>query len=167
MKQKGAFTLIEVLLVVVLLGVVAGLAIPNFSNSYKSLVLQNTAGDLAHLMRYAQSRSVMRRAKVDLVFGSAFDEYWLEESLEANDTTGESGHQQISGRWGRKKAVPEQCQMRGEQQRVIFYPDGKMDAVEISVCRQKREEEQGDCVIVSTQWQQGQVVVLQKISEGF
>ncbi|MBU4333896.1 MAG: prepilin-type N-terminal cleavage/methylation domain-containing protein, partial [Candidatus Omnitrophica bacterium] len=50
-SKKSAFTLIEIILVVLLLSVIAGLTIPNFRNSFRKVKLQNSANNIAYLMR--------------------------------------------------------------------------------------------------------------------
>ena len=67
MRPRG-FTLVEILLVVMLIGLAAGLAVPNFSGSFSSLQLRETAENLGYLMRYAQSRAIIRRQPCRLEF---------------------------------------------------------------------------------------------------
>lgn len=150
------FSIIEVLLVVIILSVVAGLAIPNFSRSYHQFHLKNAADELAYVMRYAQSRAVTKNRQVRLEFDPEFSSYWITEGvdsvLESDDT---QGFQKISGRFGKVFRIPDDLSIEGEASAVTFYPDGRIDRQRFSLCNEKR------CFMVSTKEQRGHVRIFQ------
>ena len=79
--DKGAgFTLIEVILVVLILSVIAGLTIPRFSSTYNRFILQKSVEDLAYIMRYAQSRAITKNRVIRLEFDSTLSQYWLTQA---------------------------------------------------------------------------------------
>ena len=122
-KQDG-FTFVEILLVVVLLGVVAGLSVPHFSQSYKTLQVQNVADHIAYLMRYAQSRAIMKNGFVRLVFNASSHTYWLEQAQASGDEA-EMYYERIPGRWGRVFSFDPGMELSAESSFVVCYPDGK------------------------------------------
>ena len=157
------FTLVEILLVVLLLGVVAGLSIPNFSRAYQTLRVRSVAGRMESLMRYAQARAVMSRLPVRLVFDPAGERFWLEQWTRArDDSDDQEGFQPVPGRWGQVFSIPESIRLvdpPGEP--LLFLADGQISAGEVGVCSGKETGDDG-CLVLSTRWQYGQVTILIK-----
>lgn len=145
---RAAFTMIELLLVVLILSVIAALAVPNFSHSYAKIQLRNNVYDIANLMRYAQSRAVIRNKTMRLQIDLTTKKYWIEEQVE-------DGFQSFSGRMGGKYSVISGASIEQEHDHILFYPDGRIEKVYITVCRQE------NCYTISTKEQRGFVHVLQ------
>lgn len=148
-----AFTLIEILVVIILLGVVAGLAVPNFNSTYEKFLLGETAKDLSFFMRYAQNRAVMKSQNHRLVFDLQDSKYWLEE--QENDTDNLSQEEVfagISGRFGRIFKIPEGIFLETEKTHIFFYPDGKIDKARIYLSDKKK-----NYLTISTYEQDGYV----------
>jgi prepilin-type N-terminal cleavage/methylation domain-containing protein len=57
--HKKAFTLLELLLVVTILGVMVAVAAPSFSRNLAGFRVESAAYTLAHWMQYAQEKAVM------------------------------------------------------------------------------------------------------------
>lgn len=66
-----AFTLIEVLLVVVVMGIVVGIAMPSFVSSIQGQRLSSAARTLATVARYARSMAVLKQSDLSLTFNLA------------------------------------------------------------------------------------------------
>ncbi len=64
----GGFTLVELLLVLVLLGVVVGIAMPYFVHSIRGNRLRVAGRTLVTVSRYARSMAVLKQAEVSLTF---------------------------------------------------------------------------------------------------
>lgn len=79
--RKG-FTLIEMVIVLVLVGIMAALAIPRFASFY-SIKLDGCMKKVATDIRYSQQMAVSRHANTRLVFNVAGDTYTAEEQLSA------------------------------------------------------------------------------------
>lgn len=62
-RYKG-FTLIELMIVIVLLGIVAAIAVPNFTDFIRKNEVQAKADELTQLLQYARSHAVSSRALV-------------------------------------------------------------------------------------------------------
>ena len=139
-----AFTLVEVILVMLVLGVIAALAVPNFGSSYKNLQLNQAVDQFAYLMRYAQSRAIAKgdvvRLEIDLSAGS----YWLTEK-----------ENPIQGRYGKHKRLSLGFKVEVDEGHVVdFYPDGQIEKQNIIICFHEK------CKTISTQIQRGVVHIL-------
>ena len=126
------FTLIELLIVISILGLMAGLAVPNFGNTYSNFQLSETAKNISFLMNYAQSRAVIKGQKHQLIFKEDNSQYWLEEEISDNgEENAEGNFRQIAGRFGRVFDVPEGITIESENPSIRFYPNGKIDKIRI------------------------------------
>lgn len=160
LRSRG-FTLLETMLVVIILAVLAGAAIPNFSQTYRQLRLKKTAEDLANLMRYAQGRAVTKGIPLRLEFDSAGRMCGLtqaepageDEIVEAAD---QHNFQRIAGGMGRKRKTPDGLRIVAEKPQIYFYPDGRIDKAFIYVCR---TENSSACHTISTREQRGYVKI--------
>lgn len=149
------FTLVEILLVILILGILAGAALPRFSRTYQQLQWQKATEDLRDLMRYAQSRAVTRSCPVRLEFNEDHLSYWLTQRSCGGEDEAQETFTRFPGRLGGTFAVPEAVTITPEAPQVVFYLDGQMDKTEISVCGG------GRCRIVSTKEQRGYVWILE------
>lgn len=145
--RDGGFTLVEMLLVVVLLGVIAGLTVPSFKKSFSGIELKNQTQDLVYLMRYAQSRSVTKRINVRLNLDMNGRKYFLTESDEENP----QNYSPVKGRMGEPQALSSKLQLESKDLKIDFYPDGTIDKTQIRICLDR------ECNVVSTQEQRGNV----------
>lgn len=66
--HKHGFTLIELLLVVLIAGLVVGMAVPRFVESYKGARLRNSVRTVVRLHRFARSESVLNQQEGALLF---------------------------------------------------------------------------------------------------
>lgn len=65
---RGGFTLVELLLVLVLLGIIIGISMPYFVHSIRGNRLRVAGRTLVTVSRYARSMSVLKQAEVALTF---------------------------------------------------------------------------------------------------
>ncbi len=66
-RQQG-FTLMELVMVITLMGVMMGMAIPSFRNLMSSQELKNAAQGISNIIRYARSEAIQRSAQTKVVF---------------------------------------------------------------------------------------------------
>ncbi|MCA9402158.1 MAG: GspH/FimT family pseudopilin [Candidatus Omnitrophica bacterium] len=147
-----AFTLVEIILVLLILTVIAGLSAPSLSKSLTKHQFDKTADQLINLMRYAQSRAITRSRPVRLEFNSGLTEFWLTEVRSTDPAVEESNEfERLPGRMGVARRVPAELAVRIDAHisGLTFYPDGRMDKAELAVCKEKR------CKIISTRIQRG------------
>jgi len=155
-----AFTLIEILLVIVILTIIGGLAIPNLSQTFSRVQLNQTANDMAYLMRYAQSRAIIQRFTCQFILDAENKRYWITQQNSPAQEDSDSSESQpsfkkISGRLGRTLGIPLDIQVQAENPTMQFYPDGRIDKDSFQLCLKHR------CVTVSTKEKSGYVRVLE------
>ncbi|MGX1113857.1 type IV fimbrial biogenesis protein FimT [Pseudoalteromonas sp. MBR-15] len=67
MRRKAGFTLIELMVVLVIIGIMASLAFPSFSQQILQDRVVTTANQLNSVYKYARSEAVKRERKINLV----------------------------------------------------------------------------------------------------
>ena len=136
----------------ILLGVTAGLALPNFSETYGKIVFQKSVADLAGAMRYAQARAVSHKRAQEIQFDVSEQSYWLMQRSEDSSELSEV-YEPVETRLGRKNKIPEQIKLDAQNRSIRFYTDGTMDKTRLYLTHRDQT------MTISTQEQQGQVRV--------
>ena len=138
-KKKGppnrAFTLLEAVVVLFLIGILIGLSVPRFSSVTQDLRLANSARNLAKLLTYAQQRAVVERVSYQAVFDVQGASYWL---VRLEQGEGEASVFRIEGRYGKIVTLPPGIEFRFPAQPILFYPDGNSDPFSIELSAQGR-----------------------------
>ncbi len=138
-KNNSAFSLIEILVVVIIVGIVVALAAPNFTKSYSRFQLHKTADDLLNISRWAQAMAMGRQRIYALAFSDENHAYRIECSTlnEESNTEADSGEETVfepvNGLLGRKHVIPAGVSLDMQQEHIAFYPDGTMDPVNIQL----------------------------------
>jgi len=161
-RRQTGFTLVELILVVFILSIIAGLTMPNFSHMYEGIQLKKAAEDLAYMMRYAQSRAIIKNKELRLEFDSAQSKFWLtqeSESSRADSQPEGRAFKKVSGRLGQIRTLPQKIIFNTGSPTVSFYPDGRVDQVSVSMCLKEH------CFIVSTKEQRGRVRLFETTQE--
>ncbi len=153
---KKAFSLIELLIVVIILSLVIGLAIPNLSKGRTAVELKQTAKDIAYVMQYAQQRSVIDGKIYQLKFNEEGSRYWLMiEDLSSGENLFEKKFKRFTGRLSKISNISNNISVILPADVVQFYPNGLSDRVEIKVSDGK------NTIVVSTEKQRGSVYVFE------
>lgn len=133
---QTAFTLIELILVVVLLGVLVGLSTPLFKKSFSNLQLRNSAEKLAGLINYAQESAVVEKKDYCLNFEFNQGRFWLNRCSLADY---EYVCLPVEGKYGKvfqlglsQKFITEDKEDLN-QSRLCFYPDGSNKNSELKI----------------------------------
>ena len=148
------FTMIEILLVVVILGVISVISIPNFSQAHKNMVLKKQAEDISYLMRYAQSRAIVKGKHIQFKFNNEFSSYrLLEEEGDVHYIEDMEFHP-FPSRLSRVRKIKNNINVQSDVSSIMFYPDGKIERVNFDVCNKRK------CFILTTKVQRGSVRML-------
>ncbi len=67
-RRAAAFTMLELLVVVVIAGLMAALAVPSFVRGYQSARIRTSARSVVMAHRYARGQAVLRQQPVVLIF---------------------------------------------------------------------------------------------------
>ena len=155
--NKKGFTLIEILLVLVILGIIAGLSIPNLSRTYHTMLLNRATNDLASLIRYAQSRAIIQQQVFQLSLDSQMKQYFLKKAdMNSPDKKLPMHFFPVAGRLGRAFEIPQEIQILAQNSTIDFQPDGKIGKINWSLC------DKDHCLSISTKEQSGYVQVFEE-----
>lgn len=149
-NHPPGFTLIELLLVIVLMGVLTVMTTVQFGPRTNHLRLSSAAGELADLMKYAQSRAVLSGERLAIRAdeeGFIFRLVKCEEDLPGPKRAAK-GEEVLEFR-----RIPDNFSVELSQPDMVFEPDGQIDRVSIRMCLQK------ECALISTRHQRGAVNV--------
>lgn len=154
-RRTTAFTLVEILIAIVIVSIMAAVAVPNVGRQYDDFVLRQSAQDMAYLIRYGQSRAVMKglphRVNVDKQTGK----YWLTYNLSKDAVRSPQVMEPVPGRMGRVFRVPPEIRIESDFTKIELTPDGGIEKVKFVVCAKDQ------CLTISTQKQRGYVHVQQ------
>lgn len=145
-KQNNGFTLIEMLLVVLIVGIVLALSAPNFSKGYSRFQLKNTADDLLSMSRWAQAMAIGQERSYALSFSFDRHSYDLESATVNEESGEENGFEPVKGNLGRMHKIPDTIHLDTDKDRIRFYPDGTIDEATIQLNSPEQKE-----VLSSTQ----------------
>jgi Tfp pilus assembly protein FimT len=117
-----------VLVVLLILMVLVGVAVPQFGRTFRHLQLQVFAADVANLLTYASRRAVAGDEVLRVHFDVDGRRYWL---AQADPASPEGTFQRVSGKFGRVSSVPGSITLTASARDVTFYPDGRADRFEM------------------------------------
>jgi|GEM_PF-1975627 len=150
--QNKAFTLIELLLVLIILGVIAGMTAPFFGESYNLMALRGASDDAANLMRYAQSQAGLRGLTYQMIFSGDPGTYQLRRASTAKWQKQEI-FENIPAASGRAIKLPAGITLTSEKNNMKFFPDGSIEKNRVTFSNGKKSS------VVSTYEQRGYVFV--------
>lgn len=79
MRRKQGFTLIELIVVLVVMGIIAGVAVPRFTGSFDSIRFRKTMNELVYFLREARIRAMSNAEAVNVVFNLHGGYCWSED----------------------------------------------------------------------------------------
>src|SRR3990167_2074243 len=68
MQKKQGFTLIELIIVLVIMGIIAGVAVPRFTGSLDSIRFRKTMNELVYFLREARIKAMSSSEATNVVF---------------------------------------------------------------------------------------------------
>ena len=154
--ERRAFTLIEIMIVVLLIGVLTAVIVPEMKGSYKGELLRSTSRELISVFQVASSRSIsfnrQHRVRIDRKTGKYFIEKLVrqrdgETFVPLRDIPGGEGELDTritvevhpsgenlstsSAEIEPVSAASEAPESPGTDQTIAFYPDGTADRADV------------------------------------
>jgi prepilin-type N-terminal cleavage/methylation domain-containing protein len=133
MKPNNAFTLIEILLVVIIIGIVLALSAPNFSKGFSRFQLNKTADDLLNCSRWAQAMAIGQQRTIALSFSHDHRSYSLTRIQINEESDDQQSFEPVNGSLGRMHSIPEEIDLDTKNDNINFYPDGTIDPATIQL----------------------------------
>jgi Tfp pilus assembly protein FimT len=118
---KRSFTFIELLFVVILIGVLIGVSLPNLKKAFNNLELNSFSSQLQTFINYLDERAVVEGKIIYLYIDN--DQKWCLARFKEEQTT------------LKKYTIPARIQigLDNREDKIAFYPDGTIDKVDIEL----------------------------------
>lgn len=132
LKENKAFTLLELLLVVIIMGVLVGLTIPNVKNSFTNIQLSDKCKDIIALIRYGQQQAILNHRNYRLNLKIDKGQYWL--TIQKDPVLTPEIYQRLKTSIGKIHTLPRHTQIKEitpTANYITFYPSGDLDQVQI------------------------------------
>ncbi len=150
LKFRRAFTLIEMVVVIVLISIMAAMIIPEMKGSFNDALLRSTGRDLVNVFSFASSRAVGLGQCYRVRFDAPNGRYAVERQIHGGTGTDFVPLKDVSGAEGRLDShiavaisAPEESSSGNDlspgpaaqslPDAISFYPDGTADAAEIQL----------------------------------
>lgn len=138
--SHNAFTLLELLMVVLIIAASASVALPNFSRFVKNVEFNTAAEGLVSNIRFGQLRALTQGKGVQVRIQASG--YWLEEERfmdhgPVSDPL-KPVFERLKGRHGRISRFPDGVILRSSEAVVSLSPDGRIRSPKIELCRQQK-----------------------------
>jgi|TARA_E500000178_G_scaffold318162_1_gene339296 prepilin-type N-terminal cleavage/methylation domain-containing protein len=132
-NTTSGFTLIEVILVLVVIVIIAGIALPNLSGSYGNAKLRSAASNIERLARYARGMAILREQHLTMVIDTEKRLIYIgaEKEKTSDESDGELD-QDILTRLGYIDVEPSEIDIAIEKEVSRSLPEGlNVESVEI------------------------------------
>ena len=128
LPRQKAFSILELLVVVVVLGIIIGISLPRFRNSYNNLVFNNFTQNLISRMHFLQERATVEQCMYRIVFDPLNNKFTIGAREED-----QSEFTSVKDRLGRSISIPSQISIEMAEPLVIFYPDGRIKGKDFAI----------------------------------
>lgn len=137
------YTFIEVFIVIIIIGILVGISLPNLKRSFNELQINSFTRQLQGFMNYLHERSIVEGKIIYLDIDKENKEYWAK----------------IKEAEGRLKTYPIpqgidielNKKVDSENKEIIFYPDGTIDKVTVRISNRDKQ------IILTTEGSFGKV----------
>jgi type II secretion system protein H len=150
---RQGFSFLEILLVVVITGLLAGMALPRMRAAGAAWTLRQTAQELAATLRYARGRAVLHHARVRWDSNPRTRSFKLAQAP-VTAVSSDKGYRRIAHALAGPRPFPAGIRVDARPGAITFYPDGTMDPGRIELCHQDQ------CYTVSTRGPDNRIRVL-------
>lgn len=141
-RGRGGFTLIELIVVLVILGVVVRVALPRLEGAFSDRYLRSSARRLVGMIRWTQSQAALGGREYWLYYDLDKGEYWMagkgEENLEGAE--GKRRRHLLEGVRFQHIITRSQGRVSGGIASSWFSPQGWVEGTSIHLQNEKGEE---------------------------
>lgn len=131
-KASKGFSLIELSLVIIIIGIALALAVPNFSKGYDRFLLNNTADDLLRMSRWAQAMAIGQGRIYALFFSHGQHAYAIRRAR-TNEMDDQDSFEPVKGMIGHEHELALGIELDSGLNQIDFYPDGTIDPTKIQL----------------------------------
>ncbi len=180
---NGGFSLIELVVVILLLGIMTAFAVPKFKGMYQQSEMARVATKLIELINYAHQRAVLEQQPQTLIADIREGEYWMEVLDEERESKRRGSRTRSSRR--RQKTLktldgklPKDYEftycylplkddvVRRDEARLVFYPDGSCDGMHLILARLDPDNDRNDrYIFIRLNSNTGKISVLESYSD--
>lgn len=129
MRKSSAITFIELLVVIIIIGILAGVSIPQFRKTFDNFELENFVKDIYYLSRYLQSSAISQGKIYRLNIDKDKNPIEFNATYQIKTDQGETMYQAVEGRFGKSYQAPQEVTISTTPQdikNIYFYPDGSV-----------------------------------------
>lgn len=142
-----AFTLIEILTVVIIIGIVLAAALPLSIRSFRNLQLIDTARSMTSLMRYVQNKAILEGRTYRIGFDLAGSSYAVSVQTNGNFEDFEKVKTSLLSKKNlghnlkiEYLAIKKEDFLDEDKSSLYFYPDGSMDEAQLVLSNTQDEK---------------------------
>ncbi len=146
-RIERAFTFIELLIVILILGVILAISLPLSIKSFRSLQLVDTTRSITSIMRYIQNKSILERK----IYSFNFDTVDFRYSVSVKTDGKFEEFKEIKTSLLSKKSLGPNLKIDSlvvkqddfldkEKSSIYFYPDGSIDEARLILCNSLNEQ---------------------------
>jgi len=144
-RSKDGFTLIEVLLVMLIVGLITAVAVPSMREMFSDVGIESAARDIATTLRYAHERAILDGKRYRMRLDLDADTYWLE----AQEKRGKAADRLVAVEDNliQKKVMPTDVgiervaatvkRRRKGEEYIEFHPDGTSESGSIYISEKR------------------------------
>ena len=133
---QKAVTFVELFIVIIIIGILAGLSLPKLKTAADNIELENFVKEIYYLSRYLQGSAAAQGKIFQLSIDKNKGEFQA-----AYEQAGE--FKNLGGRFGKIYKAPAGAQVSlspAEKTAVYFYPDGAVEQIKITFANEHKKE---------------------------
>ncbi len=167
MNRKTGFTLLEMVVVLAIISLMAGLALPSLINFYREEQSRQTMSQLVRVLRFAHQESIFKRKTRIVALDFDTNTYSIFDEPREDDYSNEpiKRHQTPLPESFQFKSIyypKEERQEDSDLALVHFYPNGTADQIELEIRRYNDKGIANKVYIVRVNGMTGHIKVKQK-----
>lgn len=147
--NASGFTLMELVIVLIILGILSAAVVPMYGRSMKLIHRNHAVRDLLATMKYAQERAISDMVEHRVYFDPKANQYWIERFVKRDEEDREHKEfEPLREAYGNRHDLPESLKLerprteRDKEDRtyfIPFYPNGACGYATIRLKPVKRE----------------------------